>query len=123
LDRSLGEAPADVDLAKVVSSIQYIGSPEHKDAPSFAGERRPRADASKCDQRLNDPEPITEWLRTAVRKGAFGKLWEGGFPRYLWYKDGEVLYEGRLVNRGLGQYKGYPLERDEWPPDITRLYD
>ena len=38
-----------------------------------------------------------------------------GFPRYAWYKHGETVYEGRLVNSGRGEYKGYPLERSEWP--------
>jgi hypothetical protein len=26
-----------------------------------------------------------------------------------------VYYEARLVNKRLGQYKGYPLARNEWP--------
>ena len=26
-----------------------------------------------------------------------------------------IVYEGRLVNRALGQYEGYPLEKSEWP--------
>lgn len=101
----------------------YVGSPEHKDLPSFAGYPRPRADASICDQRLNSAEQITGWLRAAIQKGAFGRLWEGKFPRYVWYKDGDTVYEGRLINQELGEYKGYPLERSEWPPDVARLYD
>ena len=40
---------------------------------------------------------------------------EGDFPRYAWYKNGTDLYEARLVNRDNGQYKGFPLERFEWP--------
>lgn len=62
----------------------------------------------------------------AIRKGAFGRLWEGSvpqFPRYIWYKDAETVYEGRLVNQERGDYKGYPLGRDEWPPGIERLYE
>jgi hypothetical protein len=123
LDRNLGTPPPDVDLALVARNSRYLGSPEHKDAPSFAGQPRPRADASICDQRLNDAEEITRWLRIAINKGAFGRLWEGDFPRYVWYKAGETVYEGRLINRELGEYKGYPLERDEWPPDIDTFYD
>ena len=108
---------------QVANTSRYVGSPEHKDAPSFAGQPRPRADASICDQRLESAEEITLWLREAIRKGAFGRLWEGRFPRYVWYKDGETVYEGRLLNRELGEYKGYPLEREEWPPEIAHLYD
>lgn len=101
----------------------YVGSPEHKDAPSFAGQPRPRADASICDHRLNDAAEITLWLRSAIQKGAVGTFWEGSFPRYVWYKDGDTVYEGRLINRESGEYKGYPLQPDEWPPDIARLYE
>ena len=40
------------------------------------------------------------------REGATGAPWEGGFPRYVWYKHGETVFEGRLVNRETGEYKG-----------------
>jgi hypothetical protein len=123
LDRTLGVPPAGADLSRAAEKCRYVGSPEHKDAPSFAGHPRPRTDASICDQRLNSVEEITRWLRTAIGKGAVGRLWEGDFPRYVWYKDGNVVYEGRLINHELGEYKGYPLEQNEWPPEISRLYE
>ena len=28
----------------------------------------------------------------------------------------------RLVNRETGEYKGYPLEQDEWPDGIAEIY-
>ena len=31
-------------------------------------------------------------------------------------------FEGRLVNRGDGSYKGYQLGEDEWPDGINELY-
>jgi hypothetical protein len=31
-------------------------------------------------------------------------------------------FEARLVNRGNGSYKGYPLSADEWPREIEELY-
>jgi hypothetical protein len=40
---------------------------------------------------------------------------EGSFPRYVWYRDGEILFEGRLTNQTLGEYKGYPISSDEGP--------
>jgi len=52
-----------------------------------------------------------------------GEPCEGEYPRYVWYKEGDALYEGRLVNRGRGEYKGYPLEDDEWPRGIEEIYD
>ena len=93
--------------------------------PSFAGNPpRPRPDASICDRSLaQERELITDWLRKAIRSGTYGEYRENGFPRYLWYKEGETVYEGRLVNAGQGMYKGYPLKPHEWPRDIERYYD
>lgn len=45
------------------------------------------------------------------------------FPRYIWFKQGDVAYEGRLVNSGSGEYKGWPLARDEWPDDLESIYE
>ena len=99
-----------------------MGSPEHKDFPSFAGRPRLRADASLCPREIRDQELVSEWLRSAIRRGAVGGPWEGGFPRYVWHREGDVVFEGRLVNRGSGSYKGYPLDEDEWPRGIEEIY-
>ena len=55
------------------------------------------------------------WLREAIRQGRVGEPWENGFPRYVWHRGNDTVYEGRLLNREAGEYKGYPLNRDEWP--------
>ena len=115
-------APPDVDLEGVASRVAYVGSTEHKDIPSFAGQPRLRADASCCPRWIRDPEVVCQWLRAAIRRGATGALWEGGFPRYVWYKERGTVFEGRLVNRGTGSYKGYPLGENEWPDGIDGLY-
>src|ERR1044072_3664225 len=106
--RKIISSPPGVDLARVAERVAYVGSPEHKDSPSFAGHPRPRADAAICDRDLaNAQTELTEWLRDAIRRGAVGGPWEGDFPRYVWRKQGKTVYEGRLVNRGLGHYKGF----------------
>jgi hypothetical protein len=121
--RQIAVPGLEVDLEALALAVQYVGSPEHKTTPSFAGHPRPRADASTCEPALANRKPlVTRWLRAAIRAGVVSGTWEGGYPRYVWYyKDGQV-YEGRLVNRELGEYKGYPLEREEWPEDIHRYY-
>ncbi len=58
----------------------------------------------------------------AIRRGAVGTPWEGNFPRYVWYKHGATVFEGRLVNQGAGEYKGYPLGENDWPAGIEALY-
>lgn len=121
--REIHAPPADVDLDRLADRVRYVGSPEHKDAPSFAGPPRPRADASRCPREMTaDLERINEWLRQAIRAGAVGAPWEGGFPRYVWYKYRAIVLEGRLVNRETGEYKGYPLGRAEWPAGIEETH-
>lgn len=111
--------PGDVDLESVAARATYIGSRDHKNIPSYAGPPGLRADASCCPLELSkDLSRVVSWLRDGIRQGLTGGPWEGQslrFPRYVWYQDGTTVYEGRLVNRELGQYKGYPLERSEWP--------
>lgn len=107
--RAIGAPPPGTDLDTLANRVSYVGSPEHKDAPSFAGHPRPRGDASICDRQLSR-EKVTTWLQEAIRTGSFGSYWEGAFPRYVWYKDETVVYEGRLVNCDQGSYKGFPLE-------------
>ena len=111
--------PAGVNLEAVAESATYVGSREHKNVPGYAGLPGLRADASCCPPELaSDPSQVTAWLRAAISEGSTGGPWEGrspGFPRYVWYKHDETVYEGRLVNSGRGEYKGYPLERSEWP--------
>jgi hypothetical protein len=118
LRRTLVSPPADVDLAEVAGRASYVGSGEHKSHPSFAGPPKLRSDATKCDPTLADPGELTEWLREAITSGRVGAPWEGDFPRYAWHRRGNICYEGRLVNRGLGEYKGYPLDRSEWPEGV-----
>lgn len=115
--------PDEADRHSLAEQARYVGSPDHKDRPSFAGQPRLRADASCCPHEFaGDQETLNEWLRTAIRLGATGAPWEGLFPRYVWYKHQETVFEGRLVNRETGDYKGYPLAQDEWPAGIVEIY-
>ncbi len=117
--RRCAGAPEGVDLAVVAHGASYVGSCEHKTVPWFAGSPKPRADASKCDPQLADADALTGWLQDAIRAGRVSELWEGDFPRYAWHRHEEVVYEARLTNSGLGQYKGYPLEAGEEPEGLT----
>jgi hypothetical protein len=108
--------PEGVTLAAIAETATYVGSPEHKDTPSFAGSPRPRADATICEQAwLDRQDEITAILRAAIREGHVGAPWEGGFPRYVWGEVGGQVFEGRLVNCEQGHYKGYGLTDEERP--------
>ena len=106
------QAPPDgVDLAEVAESCRDVGSPYHKDAKSFAGTPRGRRpSASMCPRELaNSRDLVEEWLRDAVRAGQVG-AWDGGYPRYVWHREGGVVFEARQGSPGSGEYHGYPLE-------------
>ncbi len=104
------------DLAAVAAKVSYVGSPEHKDTPSFAGIPRPRPDATLCDPSFSQrQDDITTWLREAVVSGKVSGTWEGEFPRYAWAEVEGRCYEARLVNQGQGQYKAYALTDPERP--------
>lgn len=96
----------------------YVGSPEHKSSHSFAGPPKLRSDASRCDPNLGEQDQLTGWLRNAIKSGHVGGPWEGTFPRYVWARHEGVCYEGRLVNRESGEYKGYPLDDQECPEGL-----
>lgn len=106
--------PTRPDLDSVSERAFYVGSPEHKNRPSYAGPPRARLRATLCPPHL-ERETVTAWLRSAIRRGTVGGQWEGSFPRYVWYEDGDTVYEGRLVNQGNGSYKGWPLKPSERP--------
>jgi len=65
---------------------------------------------------------LNQWLREAIEKGCCTVFLDDTFPRYVWYKDGDTVYEGRLVNHSSGEYKGYPLRPEEWPDRIEEYY-
>jgi hypothetical protein len=112
--------PAGVSLTDLAARASYVGSPEHKSYPSFAG-RQPvlRADATKCNPALSDAAELTSWLREAIRSGHVGGVWEEGqFPRYAWCRRGGIAYQARCVNPDQGTYKGWQIGPDEEPEEL-----
>jgi hypothetical protein len=76
-----------------------------------------------CDRGFHKQQAmVTEWLKTAVRRGCVSSFFEGEFPRYVWYLHEGAAYEARLVNRTRGHYKGYSLLRQEWPNGLSDYY-
>jgi hypothetical protein len=107
-----------VDLKDAAAVARYVGSSEHKSYPSFAGSPKLRADASKCPPKLARPSELTAWLREAIAAAQCGPPYQGGFPKYAWYRHGDTWFEARLVNKDQGEYKGYPIRDEECPEGI-----
>ena len=113
--RKVTPPPEGIDLARVAESCRYAAdNPYHKARPGSAGTPpRHRPDASLCPGTLADCRArIERWLRDAVRAGHVGAAWEGGFPRYVWHREGNTVFEARQGAPGSGEYHGYPL--DPW---------
>jgi hypothetical protein len=117
--RRIGRWPAETASPEAVAGqVTYVGSPEHKDHPSAAGPPALRSDATRCEPEITaDVQRNTQALRAGILHGCVGEIFEGGFPKYVWtWIDGN-LYEARHINGPQGTYKGYRLERDEFPLD------
>lgn len=106
-------------LKQIITIVRYTGSPYHRSPGSKAGPSVKRAGlTSRCPPSWTNAS-ATEALRRSVSEVLVSQYWEGGFPRFVWYLDGDVLYEARLTNQGNGEYHGYPLEdRWQWPKQL-----
>jgi hypothetical protein len=98
----------------MAEEADYIISTEHKDYLTSAGPGNLRSDATRCPRGL-DFDQVRDWLKDAIRSGDVSALADGDYPRYAWKRAENQVYEARLSNSGLGQYKGYPIEDHEAP--------
>lgn len=105
---------SEIDLQAMAERVTYVISPEHKDYLTSAGPGKLRSDASVCPRGLDFGE-VEQWLRSAVRDCRVSAAFEGDFPRYAWARVEGHVYEARLSNSGLGEYKGYPIHDYEAP--------
>lgn len=107
--------------AWLAERVRYVGSQEHKDYPSYAGEPGLRSDASRCDPAITQDQ-AEKVLKQAIRLGCVSEQHEGDFPRYVWGRLDGVLYQARLINRENGWYKAWAIDALEAPRDpVGRL--
>lgn len=109
------------ELRDLSGNVTYVGSPEHKSYPSFAGQPRLRSDATPCPKEINDAGIVTEWLRRGILDGQVSAYRDQGrFPRYVWSRIQDRWFGARLVNAESGSYKGYPITDGEVPRELRR---
>lgn len=111
-----------------IERATYVGSPEHKDrrwwgglpaahvGPDGKATRPKKQDTTVCPLTTKAQRDMaTGWVRDAL---TFGQLrWYegcGDFPKHIWYEDqdGQAWF-GFCVNANQGQYKGWPITKDE----------
>jgi hypothetical protein len=112
------DGPAPEDVARAAT---YVGSAEHKRRPvhpSFGIDPDLRSDASACDPAITRDQ-AQEALQVAITSRCVSADFESGFPRYVWSRLNGRPYQGRLLNAGKGEYKGWPIEEFELPSGIN----
>jgi hypothetical protein len=63
---------------------------------------------------------LTDWIKEAIRRGVVSELFQGRFPKCVWYLDTErdEVYRAELTQRETGEYHGYgPITH---PPRVHR---
>jgi hypothetical protein len=100
----------------LAARVRYVGSQEHKNYPSSAGEPGLRSDATPCDPAIKR-EQAEAVLQTAIHRRCVSEQREGDFPRYVWGRLHGRLYQARLINQQQGWYKAWAIEEIEAPRD------
>ncbi|MFF1509656.1 hypothetical protein [Streptomyces sp. NPDC058326] len=102
--RTVTEPPAGVDREALARGAAYVAwDPGSADTlPPVPAGRAPE-----------------ELLRAALTEGLLGGPWERDFPRYAWYRTGDVVREFRLTDQVPGRYTGYVLHPSEWPEGLA----
>lgn len=79
-------------LKSIITRVRYTGSAYHRSVGSKAGPVARRAGlTSRCPPNWTNAS-ATEALKRAISEAKVSCYWEGaGFPRYVWYLDGDVL--------------------------------
>lgn len=119
-EKELAVGLAQAELAEVAEKVRYVGSPYHRPTGSPMGQPKDRnfPEASRCDRKWTRPL-ANRALKASIIQGLVSSDWDNGFPRKVWYRDGETLYKALLSNRDQGEYHAYPLnERREWPAEL-----
>jgi len=107
-------APPTADLAQASRAAIYERSPYHCRGNKGEPPKVRARPASICPRRWTDEE-ATNALRAAIGRGNVSEVWEDGFPRHVWHRDGDVLYEARHTKGPAGSFHAYPIEEFQAP--------
>jgi hypothetical protein len=106
------------DALKVAAAAAvYRHSDYHCVGPKGQAPRGRARPASICPRNWNEQQ-ATNALRGAIEDGKVSEVWEDGFPRYVWHRDGTTLYEARHTRGPAGTFHAYPIEAVQAPPGL-----
>lgn len=105
--------PDGVSLERVAEACRYMGSSYHRTMPGRSGPPRSKPRGTKCPKHLQrQPDEVERLLREAIRAGHCGTF-EGEFPRRVWRRIGQTIFEARQGSPGSGEYHGYALTPEQ----------
>ena len=104
-------------LARASTEAAYAASRYHCRGPKGEKPIVRAKPASICPRSWSNEE-ATRTLRHAIAGGRVSESWEHGFPRYVWHRDGDVLYEARHSNGPIGSFHAYPIEDFQAPKGL-----
>jgi hypothetical protein len=107
-------APDEFKLVNAAAAAIYGSSEYHCRGPKGEPPKRRAKPASICPRKWNNDE-ATEALRMALKKGWVSETWDEGFPRYVWHREGTVMYEARHTRGPIGTFHAYPIEPFQSP--------
>jgi len=107
-------APDATALARAAANAVYSSSPYHCRGSKGQAPIVRAKPASICPRQWSDHE-ATEALRAALARGSVSEAWEDDFPRYIWHRDGNVVYEARHTGGTPGTFHAYPIEDIQIP--------
>lgn len=107
-------APDAAMLERAAKVAAYGENPYHCSRPGGQAPIIRAKPASHCPRWWSDAE-ATKTLREAIAEGRVSETWEEGFPRHVWHRDGDVLYEARHTRGPVGSFHAYPIENSQAP--------
>lgn len=117
------------ERANLAARARYVGSEEHK-SKAWWGGKVPRARQLPGGQigrpgkqttticpltSRTDQQRATQWVQAAIANGQY-RFFEAdkGFPKKIWHRADGRIWCGMCLNQGQGEYKGWPIDEQEW---------
>ena len=112
---------------KLAARAKYVGSPEHKVKRWWGGlpasRQRKGGEIGRPGKQTTticplvsdeDRKMATEWIQGAIRTGQY-EFCQGDqdFPKKVWYRTDGQVWQGLVVNKAAGEYKGWPISEEE----------